>query len=66
MRKEEVLNVLNENNIELDTLSAIVGRGGLLPPVKSGAYLVNDEMIDRLVNKPIIRTCIKFRSNNIL
>ena len=31
MRKEEVLNVLKENNIELDSLSAIVGRGGLLP-----------------------------------
>jgi len=54
MRKEEVLNVLKENNIELDYLSAIVGRGGLLPPVKSGAYLVNDKMIDRLLNKPVL------------
>ncbi|MCG4734457.1 butyrate kinase, partial [Casaltella massiliensis] len=24
------------------------------PPVKSGAYLVNDAMVDRLKNKPII------------
>ena len=54
MRKEKVLKVLKENNIKLDSLSAIVGRGGLLPPVKSGAYLVNDEMIDRLINKPVL------------
>ena len=54
MRKEEVLKVLKENCIELISLDAIVGRGGLLPPVKSGAYLVNDEMVDRLINKPIL------------
>lgn len=54
MRKEEVLKVLCENNIDIDTLNAVVGRGGLLPPVKSGAYLVNDEMIDRLKNRPIL------------
>ncbi|MGL6104832.1 butyrate kinase [Romboutsia sp.] len=54
MRKEEVLNVLNENNIDIKTLSAVVGRGGLLPPVKSGAYLVTEEMIDRLVNRPVL------------
>ena len=54
MRKEEVLKVLSDNNIGIDTLSAVVGRGGLLPPVKSGAYLVNDEMIDRLKNRPVL------------
>lgn len=54
MRKDEVLKVLKENDIEIKTLSAVVGRGGLLPPVKSGAYLVNDEMIDRLKNRPVI------------
>ncbi len=44
MRKEAVLNILKENSIDLKSLSAIVGRGGVLPPVKSGAYLVNEEM----------------------
>ena len=58
MRKEKVLKALKENNIKLDSLSAIVGRGGLLPPVKSGAYLVNDEMIDRLINKPVLERAI--------
>lgn len=54
MRKSEVLKALRENNIELESLSAIVGRGGILPPVKSGAYLVNEEMIDMLRFNPII------------
>lgn len=54
MRKDAVLNTLKENNIDIQSLSAIVGRGGLLPPVKSGAYLVNDKMIDRLKNYPIL------------
>lgn len=54
IRQEAVLNVLRENDIELSSLNAVVGRGGMLPPVKSGAYLVNDEMLDRLINKPII------------
>ena len=54
MRKNEVLKYLKENDIDLNSISAIVGRGGLLPPVKSGAYLVNEEMIDRLVNRPIL------------
>lgn len=54
MRKNEVLKVLKENNIDIKTLSAVVGRGGILPPVKSGAYLVNDEMADRLKNRPVL------------
>ncbi len=54
MRKNEVLKYLKENDIDLNSINAIVGRGGLLPPVKSGAYLVNEEMIDRLVNRPIL------------
>lgn len=54
MRKQEIINVLNENNIDIKTINAVVGRGGLLPPVKSGAYLVNDEMIDRLKNRPVV------------
>jgi len=36
-----------------EDLSAVVGRGGALPPVKAGAYLVNDRMVDRLINRPV-------------
>lgn len=54
MRYEAILNLLKENNFKVTTLSAVVGRGGLLPPVKSGAYLINESMIDRLKNRPVV------------
>lgn len=53
MRKQAVLDFLRENNFDLKTLAAVVGRGGVLPPVKSGAYGVNEIMIDRLKNRPL-------------
>ena len=53
MRKEEIQKVLTQKNINMNEIDAVVGRGGMLPPVKSGAYLVNEEMINRLKNKPI-------------
>ncbi len=54
MRKEAVVSVMIENGLSLDELSAVVGRGGILPPVRSGAYMVNDLMIDRLKNRPVV------------
>ena len=53
-RKEIVLKALNQNNCDLTSLSAVVGRGGLLPPIKAGGYFVNQAMKDRLINGPII------------
>lgn len=53
-RENVILSFLKANDISLESLDAIVGRGGLLPPVKSGAYKVNDMMIDRLKNRPIV------------
>lgn len=44
-RKEVILNILEEKKIDINSLDAIVGRGGLLKPIKSGTYSVNDEMI---------------------
>lgn len=52
MRKDAVLGFLIENNFDVNTLSAVVGRGGILPPVNSGAYGVNDKMVDVLKNNP--------------
>lgn len=53
MRKDVVLLCLKENGYEVKELSAIVGRGGMLPPVKSGGYIVNETMVDRLKNNPV-------------
>jgi butyrate kinase len=52
MRRDVVLKVLALYEIKLDTLSAVVGRGGLLPPVKAGAYEVNRKMVDILRYRP--------------
>jgi len=46
-RVNVILNVLEEN-IRLDSLDAIVGRGGLLKPVTSGTYIVNEAMLEDL------------------
>lgn len=54
MRKNIVLSFLKDNGYEPDMLDAVVGRGGMLPPVKAGAYRVNDLMVDRLKNRPLI------------
>lgn len=54
MRKEVILSLLEENKVVLKNLSAVVARGGILPLVKSGAYIVNKIMIDRLKNNPVI------------
>lgn len=54
MRKNVVLSFLKDNGYEVTMLDAVVGRGGMLPPVKAGAYKVNDLMVDRLKNRPLI------------
>ena len=54
MRKNVVLSFLEENGFNVNNLDAVVGRGGMLPPVKSGAYKVNNLMVDRLKNRPVL------------
>lgn len=54
MRKDLVLSYLKDNGYEADIFDAVVGRGGMLPPVMAGAYIVNDLMVDRLINRPLI------------
>ncbi len=47
-RKDTISAALKENNINQDEIVAIVGRGGLLRPIASGVYEVNEEMISDL------------------
>ncbi len=48
------LNKINEflasQNVDVRSLAAIVGRGGLLKPIVSGTYRVNERMLDDLRN----------------
>jgi butyrate kinase len=54
MRHDAILEVLRSNSFDVKELDAVVGRGGLLPPVKSGAYRVNELMVERLRNNPVV------------
>ena len=47
-RKNAVLLCLEKHGFELNKLSAVVGRGGLLKPLPSGTYKVNEKMIKDL------------------
>ncbi len=51
MRAEIILNGLGEHRVKLESIAAVVGRGGLLYPLpEGGTYNVNDKMIDDLYN----------------
>lgn len=47
-RKNVILDALNEKEINLTKLNAVVGRGGLLKPIKGGTYSVNVKMLEDL------------------
>lgn len=47
-RKELILKALEEKGIALGSLSAVIGRGGLLRPIESGAYIVSEQMVEEL------------------
>lgn len=49
-RRDLVLKALKENNIDIKTIDAVVGRGGLIHPVESGTYEVNGQLRDDLLN----------------
>ncbi|GAB6179698.1 butyrate kinase [Desulfotomaculum defluvii] len=54
MRKELIVEALARHNFSLYNLSAVVGRGGQLPPVKAGGYYVNEAMKRRIIQGPIV------------
>lgn len=47
-RKNVILDVLKEKNFDINTLNAVVGRGGLLKPIEGGTYRVNENMLKDL------------------
>ncbi len=47
-RMNIIVEALKENGIEISSLSAAVGRGGLLKPIEGGTYSINENMIEDL------------------
>ncbi|MBS4056112.1 MAG: butyrate kinase [Bacteroidetes bacterium] len=52
-RKELILTQLKQADINLSEIRAVVGRGGLLKPIESGVYAVNQAMMNDLRNSPL-------------
>ena len=48
LRAEAINTALLKHNVKLSELSAVVGRGGLLPNILGGGYRVTEAMIDAL------------------
>lgn len=51
-RKDLVVETMNKHGVSVDDLTAIVARGGLLPPIEAGAYEVNEDMVWQLRYAP--------------
>ncbi len=49
-REKLIIDALEENDVELESLTAVIGRGGLLKPIEGGIYEVNDQMLEDLKN----------------
>jgi len=52
-RLSQVNEYLREIDLPPDRFSVVVGRGGAIGPVKSGAYIVNERLVRRLTNNPV-------------
>lgn len=47
-RKDLILQCLFDNNFDIQSVDAVVGRGGLLKRMESGTYRVNEKMLEDL------------------
>lgn len=54
LRKNLVLEVVGHHNVNINDLSAVVARGGLIVPLKAGGYKVTEDMKNRIINGPVI------------
>ena len=52
-RKDLILDALKEEGVELSSIDAVVGRGGLVKPIPSGVYEINDALIRDLIDAPM-------------
>lgn len=52
-RKDLIIKELTDAEIDIHSLSAIIGRGGLVQPIESGIYEVNEAMKRDLIHSPI-------------
>lgn len=51
-RKEAILRELRNADIDVSSVKAVVGRGGMVKPLKSGVYEVNEQLKNDLIHNP--------------
>lgn len=49
-RKDLIMGALRDRKIDPSSITAVIGRGGVISPVESGVYMVNDAMRSALVH----------------
>lgn len=49
-RKDLIMTILAKHGVDIKRITVIVGRGGLLKPIESGVYKVNQKMKDDLMS----------------
>jgi len=57
VRKKIILDTLKKKNIDINSLKAVIGRGGITKPLEAGTYKVNEKLIDDLKNSPVEHPC---------
>ena len=53
IRLKLLYQLIEKQNVDLSRLSAVVGRGGMLPPIHSGGYLIDKDMIQELESERV-------------
>ncbi len=48
LRRDAVLSFLTRNDVAVDSLDAVAARGGILRPLASGTYVINERMLQEL------------------
>lgn len=51
-RRAIIVDAVEKAGYKITELDAVIGRGGLIKPIPSGAYEVNEHMIDDIRNRP--------------
>lgn len=54
MRYEKIVDLLRENKLDISDLDCVVGRGGAVLPISSGAYEVTEELVERARSNPMV------------
>ncbi|OQA16006.1 MAG: Butyrate kinase 2 [bacterium ADurb.Bin363] len=62
-RFKSIMDFINKKGIVIETLHAVVARGGLMKPIPAGTYEINEDMITDLKDKSVEMWSLEHASN---